>query len=129
MRIWLSILIAGLVLLSTTATALTPIAVSAAGANSLVISSKPARLYQIFAANHTATAGFVLVLNATSAPADGAVTPLWCINIPASGTANVLFTAEGASFSVGITAVLSSGANCLTKTTGTITGYITALLE
>jgi hypothetical protein len=99
--------------------------VSTAAEATHVLKASAGNLYSIFAANHTATPGFLLVLDATSAPADGAVTPLECAALPANGNASVSYNPGPASrFSTGITAVLSSGANCFTKTTGTITGFI-----
>lgn len=104
--------------------ALTPV-VSPAAENSRVLKASAGNLYSVFAANHTATPGFLLILNATAAPADGAVTPLECAALPANGNATVSYNPGPASnYSTGITAVLSSGANCFTKTTGVITGFI-----
>lgn len=70
----------------------------------------------------------IMVFNATSAPADGAVTPALCINGPAPG--QTLSYDPGAIpdyFSTGITIALSSNASCYTKTasaTATFSGFI-----
>lgn len=99
--------------------------VSPSAENSRVLKASAGNLYSAYAANHTATAGFLLVLNATAVPADGAVTPLECAALPANGNASVSYNPGPASvYSTGITVVLSSGANCFTKTTGVITGFI-----
>lgn len=108
--------------------AVTPIAATG-GINAMVILNKPGRLYHIYAVNHTVTAGYLAVVNSTTVPADGPINPLACSRLPASGVAEIAYTQEPASFSVGITAVLTSAATCLTKTTGTITGYVAALAE
>lgn len=108
--------------------AVTPTVTSAA-ANNLAAKAGPGRLYHVYAANQTATAGFLMVINATAVPSDGAVTPLLCVALPASGTATMAFVPSSAAFNTGIMAVVSSGANCFTKTTGVITAFISALIE
>lgn len=96
---------------------------TAAAANNLVIKAASGNLYSVYATNQTATAGFLMVFNATAAPVDGAVTPIDCVPLPASGVASLNFGIP-ARFGTGITAVVSSGANCFTKTTGVITAFI-----
>lgn len=107
--------------------AITP-TVTAAAANNHVLKASAGNLYSVYATNLTATAGFLLVLNATTAPADGAVTPLDCIPLPASGNASINYDIP-ARYSTGITAVVSSGASCFTKTTGTITAFIKGAIQ
>lgn len=100
-------------------------AVTGAAANNVVIKASAGNLYSVFAANHTATAGFLVIVDATSAPVDGAITPLECAAIPANGNATITYQGgPPARFATGITAVLTSAANCFTKTTGVITGFI-----
>lgn len=57
-----------------------------------------------------ATSGWVLVFNATSAPADGAVTPKWWFPISSNGTSGQIAAAwvAGASYATGITACFST---------------------
>lgn len=110
------------------AQALTP-QVTAAAANNKVLKATPGMLFSVQAVNGTATAGFLLLFNATSAPVDGAVTPLACAPLPASGSVSVVYTPRPAAYNTGITAVVSSGANCFTKTTGVITGFIGGTVE
>jgi hypothetical protein len=66
--------------------------------------------------------GFVQVTNTTTLPADGAVTPLVCRYVPA-GPGSWSFDLTTATipkrFGTGISAYLSSGANCRTKTAAT----------
>lgn len=98
---------------------------SASATNSLVIKASAGNLYGVYAVNTTATNGFLLVFNATSAPADGAVVPLACVSLAGNSTASIAYDGSApARYGAGITAVLSSGANCFTKTTGVITGFI-----
>lgn len=61
-----------------------------------------------------ATAGFLMIFNATSAPADGAVSPAYCAQVPANNT-GAFEWAIPARYSTGITAVFSS-TGCFTKT-------------
>jgi hypothetical protein len=58
--------------------------------------------------------GYLMVFNATSAPADGAVTPTLCIPV-AAGQVSALQWAVGETYSTGITAVMST-TGCFTKT-------------
>lgn len=65
-----------------------------------------------------ATSGYLMIDNATSAPVDGAVTPLFCIPIISNGTngsASLDFGLPGKPFSTGITAVFST-TGCFTQT-------------
>lgn len=66
-----------------------------------------------------ASVWYLMVFNATSLPADGAVTPLKCYQIPA-GTAQFggTFDAGGATFSTGVTFGVST-TGCFTKTAST----------
>ena len=61
-----------------------------------------------------ATAGYLMVFNATSAPIDGAVTPAYCAQVPANNT-GAFEWAIPARYSTGITAVFSS-TGCFSKT-------------
>lgn len=105
------------------APAILPI-VSASAEASHVFKASPGTVYGIYATNLTGTAGFLVVLNATTAPSDGAITPLDCVPLPASGTASINFNpGPGATYNTGIVAVVTSAATCFTKTTGVITAF------
>lgn len=107
-------------------TPITPI-VSAAAEGSHVLKATAGTLLSVYATNLTTTAGFLVLINATSAPADGAITPLACVPLAPSGgqPASINYNpGPGAAYSTGIVAVLSSAATCFTKTTGVITGFI-----
>jgi hypothetical protein len=122
------VLLLSLVPCSAQSVGITPV-VTAAAAATLVAKAAPGRLYKVQAANHTATAGFVVVLNAVAAPADGAITPLFCFAIAANGTAQSDFSTRAGAFNTGIVVVFTSAASCFTKTTGVITGFISTLVE
>lgn len=99
--------------------------VSPSAENNRVLKAAPGNLYSVYATNLTATAGFLAILNLTAAPADGAITPLECVPLPANGVASISFNPGPPSvFSTGITAVVTSAATCFTKTTGVITAFI-----
>lgn len=99
--------------------------VSTSAVATLVLKNGPGDLYSVYATNLTATAGFLVVVNAASAPADGAITPLDCVPLPASGNASLNYgPAPPAKYTVGITAIVTSGSTCFVKTTGTITAFI-----
>lgn len=64
-----------------------------------------------------AAAGFFMVFNATSAPADGAVTPIECVQIPANGSGSINFGAGPPDrYATGVTLAFSTtGCFNLTK--------------
>lgn len=98
--------------------------ISASAENSHVLKNAAGNLYSVYATNLTASAGFLVVLNATSAPGDGAITPLDCVPLPASGNAAINYRVLPKVYSTGITAVVTSATTCFTKTTGVITAFI-----
>ncbi len=60
------------------------------------------------------TAGLMMVWDATSVPADGAVTPLVCLPVVASGQISHTYT-RAARFATGVAVALSSGTDCQAK--------------
>lgn len=85
-------------------------------ASNLVLKSGAGNLYGFVVTSSTGTPGYVMVFNATSAPADGAVTPVKCYYLPANSSIGVDFRPGPMPyFSTGITAVFSS-TGCFTKT-------------
>lgn len=108
---------------------ITPV-VSAAAENNHVLKATPGNLYSVYAVNLTSTPGYLVVLNTTASPGDGAITPLDCAPLPASGSASINFGAGPPNvYSTGITAVITSAATCFTKTTGVITGFISGRVK
>jgi len=108
---------------------ITPI-VSSAGESSHILKASAGNVYSAYATNLTATQGFFLLLNATSAPADGAVTPIACAPIAPNGIASFNYApGPPGVFSTGITAVLTSAVTCFTKTTGVITAFISGSVQ
>jgi hypothetical protein len=96
------------------AAGITPV-VSAAAESSHVLKASAGNLYSVYVTTG-ATAGYLMVFNATSAPADGAVTPIECAAVPASSTTSVSYLPGPMGvFSTGITAVFST-TGCFTKT-------------
>lgn len=96
--------------------ATTPV-VSASAESGHVLKSGAGNLYG-FSATVGVTSGYVMLFNATSAPADGAVTPLFCYPVTSNGTNGGMGASWGdlpARFSTGITIVFST-TGCFTKT-------------
>ena len=108
---------------------ITPVVSSALEA-SHVLKSGPGILYSVYASNLTGgSVGFLQVFNATSAPVDGAVTPIICVPF-AGGVASASFIDMPPSlYATGITAVISSATSCFSKTTGVLTGYISGIVQ
>lgn len=101
---------------------------SASAEASHIIKAAPGNLYSVYVTNSSATAGFILVLNAITVPSDGAVVPLDCVPIAGTSTSGINYAPGPPKvYNVGIVVVISSGANCFTKTTsGGVTGFISA---
>lgn len=93
---------------------------SASSESSHVLKAGPGNLYSV---NATGATGYLMVFDATSAPADGAVTPVICV--PAGSSVSYL-PGPPAYFSTGIVAVLSS-TGCFTKTA--TNGFIFGLVK
>lgn len=89
---------------------------SSAAESSHVLKSSGGNLYNLQVATG-ATAGWLMLFDATSAPADGAVTPIKCFGeIPASSTVGISWPlGSPPTFVNGIVAVFSS-TGCFAKT-------------
>lgn len=100
--------------------------VSVAPESAHVIKPAPGNLYSIYATNLSSTAGFLVVLNRTTVPSTGAITGvLDCTPLPAGGFASISYGANPPKvYSVGITALVTSAADCFQYTTGTVTAFI-----
>lgn len=99
---------------------LTPTTSAALAANT-VIKASAGNLYSFeVSANSTlaAAAWWIMIYNATSAPADGAVTPLKCYAMPLGTTAFAAAFPTPVAFSTGITIGVST-TGCFTKTAST----------
>lgn len=96
--------------------------------DTLVAKAAPGYLYHAQVVSLTATAGFILLFNATSEPADGAVTPVWCKRIAASGEAEI-DPPFPLNLTIGVVISVSSGSDCSTKTTGVISATIEAEVQ
>lgn len=108
---------------------ITPV-VSGSAEASHVLKAGAGNAYSIYATNLTATAGFLVVLNSTSAPGDGAITPIACAPLSPNGVASINYApGPPGVFSTGITAVITSAASCFTKTTGVITAFISGSVQ
>lgn len=104
---------------------------TAATANTLVAKSTGGgNLVSAYATGPAAQTGFLMIFPATTAPVDGTVAPQDCVPM-ANGLASINYGISGppAPYNGGIVIVLSSGANCFTKTTGTITAFIHAVVQ
>lgn len=99
---------------------------SASGEGSHVFKNVPGVLYG-FSVTSGASAGYVLVYNATSAPADGAVTPVACYALAANSTIGVAYTPLPLNMTTGITAVFST-TGCFTQTTSATAFFMSEVL-
>lgn len=88
--------------------------VSTSVGSSLILKASAGNLYRI-AVTTGATQGYLMVFNAVTAPADGAVTPQLCRVIAANSSLEVDHAEIPQRYATGITAVFSS-TGCFTKT-------------
>lgn len=89
-----------------------------------ILKSTPGNVYAL---SVTSTpAGYALLLNTTSAPGDGAVTPIWCETVAANSTKNIFFNVPIA-FTTAITAVFST-TGCFNKT-ASATAFFSAAVQ
>lgn len=93
--------------------AITPV-VSSAVENGHVLKASAGNFYRL-AVTTGATAGYVMVFNSTTVPADGAVTPLLCRAVAANSSIEIDHTGMPQRYSTGISAAFSS-TGCFTKT-------------
>jgi hypothetical protein len=84
-------------------------------ASSLVLKASAGALYSISISDPTA-AGFLMVFNSATVPADGTVTPVECLPVSINGYAALTYNPYGEWFTTGISVALSS-TGCFTKTT------------
>ncbi len=114
---------------SSSAVGITPV-VSASGEATHVLKASAGNAYAAYASKLTSTQAFFMLINATSAPADGAVTPLACVPLAPNGVASINYSpGPPGVFSTGITAVVSSASTCFTKTTGVVTAFISGSVQ
>lgn len=91
---------------------------SSATEGSHIIKATGGVLYSLTATNVSASAGYILVFDSPTVPADGAVTPVGCYAIGAAQTQAVAMINYPDPFNTGIVAVFSS-TGCNTKTVAT----------
>lgn len=103
--------------LSGVAPAATPVA-----AASLVAKASPGNLYG-YNVTSAASAGYVMIFNSTTVPADGTVTPAMCLPLAANTGADMSYTTPEY-YSAGVTFVFST-TGCFTKT-ASATAFISA---
>lgn len=95
-----------------------------------ILKGSGGNLYSLTVTALTATSGFLMVFNAATIPADGAVTPIICVPIPANpGIVNVNYNpGPPGVFSTGISAAISS-TGCSTKTAIATGAWFTGAVE
>lgn len=93
--------------------------VTATAASNKVVLGRPGNLYSV-GVTVGGAAGFLLVYDALTAPADGTVTPVLCVAAPANTTTQYRW-APGPALRVttGAVVVFSTGANCFSQTAAT----------
>lgn len=109
----------------TDATSIIPI-VSTAAENNHILKASAGVLYGAYAANVTATAGWLIIVNQTTVPTTGALTGVvdFCY-LPANGQCGINSKpGPPTAYSTGLVALISSAASPLTYTTGTVTAVI-----
>lgn len=84
-------------------------------ASNLVLKASAGNLYDAYVTTG-ATAGYLMIFDAVSAPADGTVRPVECVVVPANSTTSIWVAGSPPeAYTTGITMVFSS-TGCFTKT-------------
>lgn len=104
------------------AAGITPVVTSAVG-GSLVVKASAGNLYGVNVVAG-ASAGFVLIYNTTTAPVDGAVTPVKCLPLAANAGLEIAYRDNPTRYSTGITVVFST-TGCFSQTISA-TAFISA---
>lgn len=107
---------------TTGALGLTTVQTGAVAAN-LVVCGSACTLFG-FNVTTGASAGYVLVFNATAAPSDGAVTPVWCMPVAANAGIDINWRGAPRRMSTGA-AISFSTTGCFSKT-ASVTAFIAA---
>lgn len=92
-------------------------------ASSLIVKSQDANLLDVNIVSG-ASAGYVMVIDAATVPADGAVTPALCLPVAANTGIDINLRANPTRFGNGIVVVFST-TGCFTKT-ASATAFISA---
>lgn len=96
-------------------------------ASSLLLKSGAGNLYGL-EVTAAASAGYVMVFDATVAPADGTVTPKYCKAVAANSSVELSWTGgPPAAFATGVVVVFST-TGCFTKT-ASATAYISGMVK
>ena len=101
--------------------------VSAAAEASHVLKAAAGNFYSLTVTTG-ASAGYLMIDNATSAPADGAVTPIMCVSVPASSTVTIGNPGEPPTrYGIGMVAVFST-TGCFAQT-ASATAFFSAKVQ
>lgn len=102
-----------------------PVATTVA-AGSLIAKATSGFMYG-FSATSGASAGYLMILDSATVPADGTVTPAYCYVMAANSTVSVSFIENPAAFVNGITFVYST-TGCFNKTISN-TAYVSTQIR
>lgn len=91
---------------STQADSVTPLATTAVSSG-VVASVRPIHAYRL-AMTSGASAGYFMVFNSATIPADGVVTPLFCRAVAANSSISMVFPGSPARFSTGLSLAFST---------------------
>lgn len=92
-----------------------PTVSSSAVAPGLVLKASAAVVYGAQVMNPSGAVGLLMLFNSATVPADGAVTPVKCWNVPVGTSVTVQFNPPLA-FDTGASVAFSSGTDCFAKT-------------
>lgn len=96
---------------------------SAATEKTKIVVAAKANVYNVYAANMSGTAGYLMSFNSATVPSDGTVSPYECVPIAANSFASIerLLTTY---YDTGVVVAVSTGADCNTLTTsGSLTAW------
>lgn len=89
---------------------------TATAAGSLILKASAGNLYGLSVTSSNSTAGFVMVFDSATVPADGTVTPRFCYYLSAPNSVADSWLTYPVPFVNGIVVVFSTGSTCYSKT-------------
>lgn len=101
---------------------------TATAAGSLILKTSAGFLNEFTLTSSSTTAGYVLIFDSATVPADGTVTPKFCYYTAAPGTVSQSFGAYSVPFANGITVVFST-TGCYTKTISNTAIFISGQIQ
>lgn len=91
-----------------------------------IFSTAACKVYRVTAVNLTSVPGWFCLIDRTTVPSDGAITPFATARIDPYSTVEIAYGLPPAQTTSGLVAVLSEASDCFTQATTVIRGFLSA---